>query len=53
MHALYTTIMYVTLLLPWYIRNSDGTYVTVHAKTSHVRTRIKIHFFTPACSYIH
>ena len=28
-------------------------YVTVHAKTSHVRTRIKIHFFTPACSYIH
>ena len=30
-----------------------NTYVTVHAKTSHLRTRIKIHFFTPACSYIH
>ena len=29
------------------------TYVTVHAKTSLVRTKIEIHFFTPSYSYIH
>ena len=28
-------------------------YVTVHAKTSLVHTKIEIHFFTPAYSYIH
>ena len=29
------------------------TIVTVHAKTSLVRTKIEINFFTPAYSYIH
>ena len=28
-------------------------YVTVHAKTSLVRTKIEINFFTPGYSYIH
>ena len=28
-------------------------YVTVHAKTSLVCTKIEIHFFTPAYSYVH
>ena len=36
-------------------QNITGTYiiVTVHAKTSLVCTKIEIHFFTPAYSYIH
>ena len=34
-------------------KQGKQTYVTVHAKTSLVRTKIEINFFTPAYSYIH
>ena len=32
---------------------SDRIFVTVHAKTSLVRTKIEIHFLSPAYSYTH
>ena len=36
-----------------FTKDKDRLFVTVHAKTSLVRTKIEINFFTPAYSYIH
>ena len=45
------TISDQSLLLSTIVLND--IYVTVHAKTSLVRTKIEINFFTPAYSYMH
>ena len=45
-------IEYVSRLY-YFVLLLSTTYVTVHAKTSLVRTKIEINFLSPAYSYTH